>query len=46
MRSQFKPRKGIMVLAACENGLNTDFERLVNPTGRFVIGGSYADWET
>ena len=35
--------EGIMVLAACENGLNTDFEKLVNPTGRFVIGGSYAD---
>ena len=35
--------EGIMVLAACENGLNTDFERLVNPTGRFVIGGSFAD---
>ena len=32
-----------MVLAACENGLNTDFEKLVNPTGRFVIGGSFAD---
>ena len=35
--------KGIMVLAASEYGLNTDFEVLVNPTGRFVIGGSYAD---
>jgi len=35
--------EGIMVLAACENGLNTDFEKLVNPTGRFVIGGSFAD---
>ena len=34
---------GIMVLAATENGLNTDFEKLVNPTGRFVIGGPYAD---
>ena len=31
--------EGIMVLAACENGLYTDFEKLVNPTGRFVIGG-------
>ena len=30
-------------MAACENGLNTDFEKLVNPTGRFVIGGSFAD---
>jgi len=35
--------EGIMVLAACENGLNTDFEKLVNPTGSFVIGGSFAD---
>lgn len=35
--------EGIMVLAACENGLNTDFEKLVNPTGRFVVGGAYAD---
>ena len=32
-----------MVLAASEYGLNTDFEVLVNPTGRFVIGGSFAD---
>ena len=35
--------EGMMVLAACENGLNTDFEKLVNPTGRFVIGGPWAD---
>ena len=35
--------EGLMVLAASENGLNTDFEKLVNPTGRFVIGGSFAD---
>ena len=35
--------EGIMVLAACEYGLNTDFEKLVNPTGRFVIGGPFAD---
>ncbi len=35
--------ESIMVLAACENGLNTDFKKLVNPTGRFVIGGSFAD---
>ena len=35
--------EGFMVLAASENGLNTDFEKLVNPTGRFVIGGSFAD---
>ena len=35
--------EGIMVLAACEYGLNTDFEKLINPTGRFVIGGPFAD---
>ena len=35
--------QGIMVLAASEYGLNTDFEVLVNPTGRFVVGGSFAD---
>ncbi len=33
----------IMVLAATEYGLNTDFEKLINPTGRFVLGGPYAD---
>ena len=33
----------LMVVAAGEYGLNGDFEKLVNPTGRFVIGGSYAD---
>lgn len=33
----------LMVVAAGEYGLNTDFEKLVNPTGRFVIGGSFAD---
>ena len=35
--------QGMMVLAAAEYGLNTDFEVLVNPTGRFVVGGSFAD---
>lgn len=35
--------ESMMVLAACEIGLNTDFEKLVNPTGRFVIGGPWAD---
>lgn len=35
--------ESLMVLAACEYGLNTDFEKLINPTGRFVMGGSYAD---
>lgn len=33
----------LMVMAASEYGLNTDFEKLVNPTGRFVLGGSFAD---
>ena len=33
----------IMVLTAVEYGLNTDFEKLINPTGRFVLGGSKAD---
>lgn len=35
--------ESIMVLAAAEYGLNNDFEKLVNPTGRFVIGGPFAD---
>jgi len=34
---------GLMKEVAVEAGLNTDFEILVNPTGRFVIGGPYAD---
>ena len=33
----------LMMLTAAEYGLNTDFEQLINPTGRFVIGGSKAD---
>ncbi len=35
--------ESMMVLAAAEYGLNSDFEKLINPTGRFVIGGPYAD---
>ena len=35
--------ESMMVLAACEYSLNTDFEKLINPTGRFVVGGPYAD---
>ncbi|MBR2258221.1 MAG: methionine adenosyltransferase [Blautia sp.] len=35
--------EGMMVLAASWYGLNSDFEKLVNPTGRFVIGGPFAD---
>lgn len=40
IRSIIEP---LMALTAAEYGLNTDFEKLVNPTGRFVIGGSKAD---
>ena len=35
--------ESMMVMAACEYGLDGDFTKLVNPTGRFVLGGSYAD---
>ena len=35
--------EALMITTAFENGLNTDFEKLVNPTGRFVVGGSFAD---
>ena len=35
--------ENLMTVAALEYGLNTDFEKLINPTGRFVIGGSFAD---
>lgn len=33
----------IMIESAEEMGLNTDFRMLVNPTGRFVLGSSFAD---
>lgn len=33
----------LMIMAAMEYGLNSDFETLINPTGRFVKGGSFAD---
>ena len=33
----------MMKKTAAEAGLNTDFDILVNPTGRFVLGGPYAD---
>ena len=33
----------LMKKTAAEMGLNTDFEILVNPTGKFEIGGPYAD---
>ena len=35
--------ESMMVLSACEYGLDGNFQKLVNPTGRFVLGGSYAD---
>ena len=35
--------QSVMVAAADHYGQNTDFRVLVNPTGRFVIGGSFAD---
>ena len=35
--------ESLMVLAATNFDLNTDFEVLINPTGRFVIGSSKAD---
>ena len=35
--------ESLMVLVAMEYGLNNDFEKLVNPTGKFVVGGSFAD---
>ena len=35
--------EAIMVLAAAKLGLNMDFEKLINPTGRFVCGGPFAD---
>lgn len=33
----------LMVRTATAYGLNTDFVKLVNPTGRFVLGSSFAD---
>ncbi|MEA5013471.1 MAG: methionine adenosyltransferase [Candidatus Limiplasma sp.] len=35
--------ESVMTKAAERYGLNTDFKALVNPTGRFVTGGSFAD---
>lgn len=35
--------RDVMIDTAREYGLNTDFEVLVNPTGRFVIGSSFGD---
>ena len=33
----------LMKVTAAKYGLNQDFKMLVNPTGRFVIGGPFAD---
>jgi len=35
--------KNVMIDTAKYHNLNTDFKVLVNPTGRFVTGGSFAD---
>jgi S-adenosylmethionine synthetase len=35
--------QGVMMETAEQYGLNTDYKALVNPTGRFVVGGSFAD---
>lgn len=35
--------ESLMVLTAAEYGLDSGFEKLINPTGRFVVGGSFAD---
>lgn len=35
--------ESLMVLTSAEYGLNSDFEKLINPTGKFVVGGSNAD---
>ena len=41
---EFQPLlRELMIETAEECNLNTDFKKLVNPTGRFTIGGSYAD---
>ena len=33
----------VMMEVAADYGMNTDFRVLVNPTGRFVLGGPFAD---
>ncbi len=35
--------KEVMIKTAKDMKLNTNFDALVNPTGRFVVGGSFAD---
>lgn len=42
--SDFRPVvEHLMKLAALYYDLNTDFEVLINPTGKFTVGGSFAD---
>lgn len=35
--------KDVMIRSAKHYGLNEDFEVLINPTGRFVVNGSFSD---
>jgi S-adenosylmethionine synthetase len=35
--------KDIMIRSAKHYGLNTDFDILINPTGRFVVSGAFSD---
>ncbi len=35
--------ESLMVLTAAEYGLNDDFKKLINPTGKFTVGGTFAD---
>jgi len=42
-KAVYHAAKRAMEMAAAEYDLNTDFKILVNPTGRFVNGGSFAD---
>ena len=35
--------ENVMLKVAGDMGLNSDFKILINPTGRFVIGGSFGD---
>lgn len=48
-RAEYEPEdfapyvEELMKATAEEYGLNTDFDVLINPTGRFVEGGSFAD---
>ncbi len=39
----FEELSSLMIKTSQEYGLNDDFDILINPTGRFVVGGSYGD---